>query len=126
MNEEGVLTQSGEVLIDKCPRCAGIWFDNDEADKLKDEWVSVTVDSGNEEIGKIYNEIKDIACPRCFKPMQSVKDPKQPHIEYEVCKEHGIFMDAGEFRDYKELTLKEAFDHILDIYRSKQTSSKKQ
>ena len=25
-------------------------------------------------------------------------------------------MDAGEFTDFRELTLKEAFDHILDIY----------
>jgi len=27
-------------------------------------------------------------------------------------------MDAGEFSDYREVTLKEAFDHILDIYRN--------
>jgi len=26
-------------------------------------------------------------------------------------------MDAGEFNDYRELTMKEAFDHILNIYK---------
>lgn len=118
MLEQEVLTQSGDIIIDKCERCFGLWFDNGEAEKLKDEWTSISLDDGDKNIGKIYNEITSIDCPRCMKPMQSMNDPKQHHIQYEVCKEHGIFMDAGEFSDYREVTLKEAFDHILDIYRN--------
>ncbi len=122
MQEHKVLTQSGEVAIDKCERCAGLWFDLGEAEKLKDEWTSVALDDGDENIGKIYNEITNIDCPRCMKPMASVNDPKQAHIQYEICEEHGVFMDAGEFSDFREITLKEAFDHILDIYRSSNKS----
>jgi len=125
MLEEEVLTQSGEVIIDKCQRCSGIWFDHGEAEKLKDEWTSISLDDGDKNIGKIYNEITNIDCPRCLKPMQSRNDPKQQHIQYEVCSEHGVFMDAGEFTDYREVTLKEAFDHILDIYRSNNQPSEK-
>lgn len=125
MLEQEVLTQSGDVIIDKCERCSGIWFDSGEAEKLKDEWTSVTLDDGDKNIGKIYNEITSIDCPRCMKAMQSINDPKQHHIQYEVCREHGIFMDAGEFSDYREITLKEAFDHILDLYRSSNSAADK-
>jgi hypothetical protein len=29
------------------------------------------------------------------------QDEKQKQIQYEVCAEHGIFIDAGEFSDFK-------------------------
>lgn len=117
MQEQEILTQSGEVFIDKCERCSGIWFDTGEAEKLKDEWTSVTLDDGDADIGKIYNEITSILCPRCNQQMKSVHDPRQSHIRYEICEEHGLFMDAGEFSDYREITLQEAFDHILELYK---------
>ena len=121
--EQTFLTQSGEVVIDKCERCAGIWFDKGEAEMLKDDWTSGSVDDGDETLGQIYNEIRNIDCPRCQNQMQSVTDPKQSHITYELCPEHGFFMDAGEFNDYRELTMKEAFDHILNIYKKNQEES---
>jgi len=34
LTEQSILTQSGEVIIDKCDRCAGIWFDKGEAEEL--------------------------------------------------------------------------------------------
>ncbi len=122
LTEQSILTQSGEVIIDKCDRCAGIWFDKGEAEELKDDWTSVSLDDGDEMLGKIYNEIKNIDCPRCLQPMKSINDPKQKHIQYEVCPEYGIFMDAGEFSDFRELTMKEAFSHILDTYRQNKES----
>ena len=42
--------------------------------------------------------------------MKKLNDSKQKHFEYEACEEHGIFMDAGEFTDYK-------FETLLDIFR---------
>jgi Zn-finger nucleic acid-binding protein len=118
--EQTLLTQSGEVVINKCKRCAGIWFDKGAAELLKDNWTSVSVDDGDQTLGMIYNEIRNIDCPRCHKPMEAVTDPTQSHINYEVCPDHGFFMDAGEFSDFRELTMKEAFDCILAIYRKNQ------
>jgi len=117
MLEQKVITKKGEVVIDKCSRCAGLWFDMGEAEILKDDWIAVTLDDGDINVGKIYNEITDIDCPRCLQPMHSLNDPNQPHIRYEMCNAHGVFMDAGEFSDFRELTLKEAFDHALNLYR---------
>ena len=52
------------------------------------------------------------------KPMKKLNDPKQKHLEYEACEEHGVFMDAGEFTDYKHETL-------LDIFRDVVASLKR-
>ena len=43
--------------------------------------------------------------------MEKGSDPKQPHIWYEFCPDHGMFMDAGEFADFKE-------ESLLDWFRS--------
>ena len=49
--EQTFLTQSGEVVIDKCKRCAGIWFDKGAAEHLKGNWTSVSVDDGDQTLG---------------------------------------------------------------------------
>jgi hypothetical protein len=42
--------------------------------------------------------------------MTKKNDSKQSHLEFEACEEHGVFMDAGEFTDWKHETL-------LDVFR---------
>ena len=41
-------------------------------------------------------------------------DHNQPHIKFESCTVcYGVFFDAGEFRDYKELTLTESVKRLF-------------
>jgi len=110
MDEKNLRTLEGLVTYDQCSDCQGLWFDTGEAEKLKDTWRPDFIDSGDAERGKELNAIRDIDCPRCSTQMEKVTDPKQRHIELEMCVEHGVFMDAGEFRDYKNETL-------MDIWR---------
>ena len=110
MKELKIETLHGPVVIDQCEGCKGLWFDIGEAEQLKGDWMADFLDSGDPEVGKTYNTVRDVECPRCGKPMQHVNDPKQKHLEYEACEEHGMFMDAGEFTDFKHETL-------LDIFR---------
>ncbi len=42
--------------------------------------------------------------------MEKTADPKQLHIWYESCEEHGMFMDAGEFTDFQH-------ESPLDFFR---------
>ena len=100
----------GEVSIDKCSNCAGIWFDSGEAEQLKEEWASDSIDTGDPKMGRAFNKIKDIACPRCSKIMLNTSDPKQKNLQFEICEEHGMFMDAGEFNEYK-------LENTMDFYR---------
>ena len=101
------------MVVDRCTKCFGIWFDSGEAERLKDKWLSEFLDSGDVEIGKANDEITDINCPICGKKMEHVKDADQPHIGYEVCREHGMYFDAGEFTDFKNHTLWEKMTKFI-------------
>ncbi len=101
------------VVIDRCTHCEGLWFDGDEAEELKLSEDSEDLDTGDPVKGWKYDSRADIDCPRCGKPMEKSSDPKQIHIWYEVCPEHGRFLDAGEFTDYKHETLLDFFRGII-------------
>jgi Zn-finger nucleic acid-binding protein len=118
MQELKIEILHGQVIIDKCYSCKGLWFDNGEAEQLKGDWMAEFADSGDSVVGKAYNRVRDIQCPRCSKPMVKLNDSKQSHLEYEACSEHGMFMDAGEFTDYK-------YETLLDIFRDAVASLKR-
>lgn len=107
------ISYGGDLLIDRCTNCHGLWFDEGEADRLKGKWMGEALDTGKASKGKKWDAVDDVACPRCGKDMEKAADPDQPHIWYEVCKEHGMFMDAGEFTDYKHETLSDWFRGLI-------------
>jgi len=117
MNERNLRTLQGLVTYDQCTSCKGFWFDTGEAEKLKDTWRPDFIDRGDPEVGKEFNKIRDIDCPRCGEKMDEISDPKQRHIKLETCREHGVFMDAGEFRDYKNETVMDIFRGVVDLVR---------
>ena len=119
MQEHTTRTLQGEITIDRCKDCGGMWFDNGEAEALKDDWMSDFLDAGDPIVGKKLNENTEINCPRCDNLMQTINDPDQQHIQYEVCEEHGMFMDAGEFSDYKNETLIESFFKVVNKAKGK-------
>lgn len=119
MKEHTLTTLSGGVTVDRCTNCKGIWFDLGEAQQLKDKWMSDFIDSGDPEVGQKYNEMRDVECPRCGKPMDQLSDPLQKHIQYEACAEHGMYFDAGEFTDYKYETLMDIFRDFVFTVRGK-------
>ncbi len=99
------------VTIDRCTNCHGMWFDGDEAEQLRVIKGSESVDIGDPKEGWKYDSRADIDCPHCGKPLEKSADPKQKHIWFEVCHEHGMFLDAGEFADLKD-------ESLLDCFRS--------
>jgi len=99
-----------EIIIDRCTHCEGLWFDADEAHHLKLKPGSEVVDTGHPGEGQKWDSRADIHCPHCGKEMLKTADPKQQHIWYELCPEHGMFMDAGEFTDFKQ-------ESLLDFFR---------
>jgi len=71
------------------------------------------LDTGRASEGKKWDPLENVGCPRCGQHMEKAADPDQPHIWYEVCKDHGMFMDAGEFTDYKQETLSDWFRSLI-------------
>ena len=119
MEEQTLSTLQGAVTVDRCTNCKGLWFDIGEAETLKGKWMSDYVDSGDPNIGREQNKIRDINCPRCGDPMEKLQDPVQTHIEYEACQKHGMYLDAGEFTDYKHETLMDIFRDFIFVLKKK-------
>ena len=101
------------ITIDRCSNCHGLWFDDDEAFELKRKSGSESVDTGDPAEGKKWDTHADINCPHCGKAMEKTADPKQLHIWYEICRDHGMFLDAGEFADFKEESLLDCFRGLI-------------
>lgn len=99
------------ITVDRCTACGGIWFDGVEHRDLKKIKGSASLDTGSAKVGKVNNEITDVPCPKCAMVMTSRQDPYQTHIRYEVCPQaHGVYFDAGEFRDF-------AKDDLMDFFK---------
>lgn len=105
------------VEVDRCNNCGGIWFDAAEKKNLEQIEDAAIIDSGDRRVGKKYNEMRNINCPKCDVAMYRVADKTQFHIEYESCPAcYGTFFDAGEFKDLNELTVVERFKKMVDIW----------
>lgn len=102
------------IEVDRCTNCQGIWFDEFEKDELKRLRGSEAVDTGNAKLGKKFNQVERINCPRCDSRMIRMVDVNQPHIWFEHCTVcSGSFFDAGEFRDLKDHTIGDFFKDLL-------------
>ena len=92
-------------VIDRCVNCKGMWFEMLEDQDLKP--YAGEVDTGSAEVGAHFNKIDRIKCPTCpDSQLIRMVDADQPHIWFESCPVcYGRFFDAGEFRDFSEITV---------------------
>ncbi len=102
------------IEIDRCTYCKGIWFDTMEDEDLIKLDGSESIDTGDKKTGELFNKLRRVNCPRCHVKMLSMTDKTQFHIQYESCPVcFGVFYDAGEFKDLKELTVSERLQKLL-------------
>jgi Zn-finger nucleic acid-binding protein len=95
----------GDVEIDRCPQCHGIWCDKDEQDILKTINGAEKIDVGSTRMSTQMDAHK-LDCPRCHARMAPFPMPEQPHILLEKCAVcAGVFFDAGEFAEFKTASL---------------------
>ncbi|MEW6302384.1 MAG: zf-TFIIB domain-containing protein [Verrucomicrobiota bacterium] len=105
------------IDVDRCTGCRGIWFDALEAEELLKLPGSEQIDTGDTQRGEGWNPMQKAECPVCHTRMIRMVDNDQPHIRYEACKLcGGLFLDAGEFRDLKEESLK---DWLKSLFRKR-------
>lgn len=104
----------GDIYVERCVGCKGLWFDMLEHEHMAAIEGSESIDIGSKELGKRFSEMGDIDCPKCSSPMLRMVDAQQPHIWYEGCPScYGVYFDAGEFRDYKEITIMDFFRDLF-------------
>jgi len=109
----------GEIEVERCLGCQGLWFDMLEKEDLAKIEGSEAIDIGDDQVGEEYDSLQDIKCPQCTVKMLPMVDKDQVHIKYESCPIcYGTFFDAGEFRDLKEHTVLERFKEMLGTLRT--------
>ncbi len=91
------------ITVDRCTACGGLWFDGTEHLELKKAGGAGVVDPGRPVVdatGALPTP-DPVRCPTCGAPMETRFDAYQHHIHYETCPHgHGVYFDAGEFRDF--------------------------
>lgn len=102
------------VEVERCLNCAGLWFDSLEADTLKQIKGSEALDLGDLETSSQLDDSKDeVECPKCKVKMIHMLDIDRYSIWYEKCPHcHGIWLDAGEFRKFKQNFKPRSFHHL--------------
>ena len=91
----------GAVEIDECGSCKGIWFDEGELRKAKDEtdpdlhWMDFELWKHPD---RFHVAVKPIKCPQCDVQMASI-DYGETRVEVNYCtKCKGVWLDTDEFK----------------------------
>jgi len=104
--------KADDVQIDRCTQCGSLWFDEFELGDLRAKEGAEKVDAGQAKKSTQQSQVQ-LNCPKCSAVMLKMVDAQQPHIWYETCKIcGGSFLDAGEFKDIKQLNI---IDKIKDM-----------
>lgn len=104
------------VEVDRCTDCQGIWFDEFEKDDLLEMKHSERIDIGNTKVGREFDRVDRILCPRCGSRMIRLAALNQAHIHFEHCTVcAGCFLDAGEFRDLKHYGVVDLFKALFRL-----------
>lgn len=108
----------GEVTIDRCPNCHGIWLDSLEKEKLLEQPSAArAADPGA--TGYIHRPAElgapsRLLCPRDRSRLIGMADIQQPHVKFDWCLVcGGGFLNAGELTDLSEYTLRERMQNFF-------------
>jgi Zn-finger nucleic acid-binding protein len=104
--------------VDICPECHGIWLDSDEFDFL----VSRRDVSSDPAVPRKYrrkplptgNQARMyIPCPRCNDLMNRKNFKRISGVIIDVCKKHGVWLDAGELDQIRSFVANVDYDEYL-------------
>ena len=91
----------GNVEIDECRSCKGVWFGRDELRKAKDQteedlkWLDFEL-WNNQDLFRVYS--KPVKCPECRVDIAAI-EYGETGVEIDHCVHcRGVWMDAGEFQ----------------------------
>lgn len=101
------------VVIDRCPQTGAIWLDRGELSRLgaltrQGRSLLKQIDKKPKTNKKTHTRGKLVSPQNGTEMMVVVRDPNQPHIEFEMCPvSGGCFFDPGELVDMIDYTFVE-------------------
>jgi Zn-finger nucleic acid-binding protein len=90
----------GQLALDACPSCEGTWVDVLHFEQLcADAERQAAVLAGTPETAAVAAErVRYGPCPECAKILNRVNFAKSSGIIVDLCKAHGVWLDADELR----------------------------
>lgn len=121
----------GDVVIDRCSFCGGLWFERDELRLAKDKkvkdarWVDIELKDEKLDWFKFelwknklkFKAAKDIKfCPHCKTPLYKVAYGDSD-VKIDICGIcGGIWLDQGEFKKIIKYVKNKAYYEVLNNY----------
>jgi uncharacterized protein len=131
----------GDVTIDRCPACGGLWFEKDELRLAKDKkakkakWVDIELEDKKLDWFKFdlwkdkvkLKAAKDIKfCPKCQIPLNKVMYGDSD-VEVDVCGVcQGVWLERGEFKRIINYVKDKADYEVLNNYAKNLLSETKE
>lgn len=109
----------GEVKVDRCSECGGLWFDRDELRLAKDshdeytQWFDIDLWDSEENF-----RIKESPrlCPTCSVPLYNTEYGNSV-VRIDMCRKcQGIWLDRDEFKNILEFIQGKSADNLLHDY----------
>ena len=112
--------KSGEVVLDECPQCKGIWFDKDELAETAGRtdpdlrWMDFEIWK-KEGIVSLNNET--LECPRCRKIEMQAINYRKPDIDITFCPScEGVWLGVGDLKNIIHAFETEASNKSVTAY----------
>lgn len=91
----------GDVLIDECPSCYGVWVDMVALDRILAERRQARADrilggALSKEVAAVQQGPMYVSCPECETTMNRRNFARGAGIIVDVCRSHGTWFDGGE------------------------------
>lgn len=99
----------GKFFIERCEECLGLFFDPGELEALLEYSVQnvFEINRSRLELFKLSEQANGriatyIKCPVCANMMNRINFGARSGVVIDRCKEHGVWLDAGELRQLSE------------------------
>ncbi len=100
--------KNARFIIEKCPECLGLFFDNYELERLIEETVKHSYWIDYQKVHSLLqhprhkDKIIYRRCPVCHQIMQRKNYMDHSGVIMDVCHQDGVWLDAGEFKQMQE------------------------
>lgn len=101
----------GKFLIERCPRCLGLFFDPGELESLVEKAVANVHAVDPQRLNEVQGvkrrdeyPVTYIDCPVCQKLMNRINFGARSGVIADWCRDHGMWLDGGELRQILEWT----------------------
>ena len=100
--------KNSRFIIEKCERCYGLFFDNNELERLLEEskvksyWINYKKLHSLLQYPLHKDVVKYRKCPECNKLMQRENFMGRSGVIMDACVDHGVWLDAGELKQIKD------------------------